>query len=155
MIDDIDHKILGILQADGRTSHAEVARQVGLVPSAVHERVKKLEERGIVLGYSARLDPIALGQKLLAFVFLKARETADCNEVADALARIPEVLEVHHVAGEDCYLAKVRTADTESLGRLIREQFRSIPHVQSTRSTIVLETAKEELSLPLPLPGTP
>ena len=150
MIDDVDMKILGILQADGRTSHAEVARQVGLVGSAVHERVKKLEERGIVRGYSARLDPEALGKRLLAFVFLRAEENGSSNEVALALAKIPEVLEVHHVAGEDCYLAKVRTADTESLGRLIRERFRAIPQVHSTRSTIVLETVKEDLALPLP-----
>ena len=150
MIDDVDLKILGILQADGRTSHAEVARQVGLVASAVHERVKKLEERGIVRGYSARLDPESLGKRLLAFVFLKAEEKGTSNEVAIALAKIPEVLEVHHVAGEDCYLAKVRTADTESLGRLIRERFRAIPQVHSTRSTIVLETVKEDLALPLP-----
>ena len=150
MIDDVDMKILGILQADGRTSHAEVARQVGLVGSAVHERVKKLEERGIVRGYSARLDPEALGKRLLAFVFLRAEENGSSNEVALALAKIPEVLEVHHVAGEDCYLANVRTADTESLGRLIRERFRAIPQVHSTRSTIVLETVKEDLALPLP-----
>ncbi len=150
MIDDLDLKILGILQADGRTSHAEVARQVGLVASAVHERVKKLEERGIVRGYSARLDAEALGKRLLAFVFLRAEEKGTSNEVALALAKIPEVLEVHHVAGEDCYLAKVRTADTESLGRLIRERFRAIPQVHSTRSTIVLETVKEDLALPLP-----
>lgn len=150
MIDDLDLKILGILQADGRTSHAELARQVGLAASAVHERVKKLEERGIVRGYSARLDPEALGKRLLAFVFLRAEDDGGSNEVALALARIPEVLEVHHVAGEDCYLAKVRTADTESLGRLIRERFRAIPQVHSTRSTIVLETVKEDLALPLP-----
>ncbi len=150
MIDDLDLKILGILQADGRASHAEVARQIGLVASAVHERVKKLEERGIVRGYSARLDPAAIGKRLLAFVFLKAEEKGNSNEVAIALAKIPEVLEVHHVAGEDCYLAKVRTADTESLGRLIRERFRAIPQVHSTRSTIVLETVKEEQALPLP-----
>lgn len=150
MIDDIDLKILGILQADGRTSHAEVARQVGLVPSAVHERVKKLEERGIVRGYHARLDPDALGKRLLAFVFLKAEEAGGGSEVSEALARIPELLEVHHVAGEDCYLLKVRTADTESLGRLIRERLRAIPQVRSTRSTIVLESVKEELALPLP-----
>ncbi|MEO6708771.1 MAG: Lrp/AsnC family transcriptional regulator [Planctomycetota bacterium] len=149
MIDDVDLKILAILQADGRASHAELARQVGLVGSAVHERVKKLEERGIVRGYSARLDPEALGKKLLAFVFLRAEEDGTSNEVALALAKIPEVLEVHHVAGEDCYLAKVRTADTESLGRLIRERFRAIPQVHSTRSTIVLETIKEDLCLPL------
>ena len=150
MIDDLDLKILGILQADGRTSHAEVARQVGLAASAVYERVRKLEERRILRGYRARLDPDALGKRLLAFVFLRAEEAGSSNEVGDALARIPEVLEVHHVAGEDCYLAKVRTADTESLGRLIRERFRALPHVQSTRSTIVLETVKEELALPLP-----
>lgn len=150
MIDDVDSKILGILQVDGRTSHAELARQVGLAPSAVHERVKKLEERGIVRGYHARLDPVALDRKLLAFVFLKAEEAGDSSEVAEALARVPEVLELHHVAGEDCYLAKVRTTDTESLGRLIRERFRAIPQVHSTRSTIVLETVKEGLALALP-----
>lgn len=150
MIDETDLKILGMLQSDGRAAHAELARRVGLAASAVHERVKKLEERGVIQGYCARLDPSALGKGLLAFVFLRAREHGARNEVAPILAQIPEVLEVHEVAGEDCYLVKVRAADTEALGRLIRERFRALEQVQSTRSTIVLETIKEGSALPLP-----
>ena len=116
MIDDLDLKILGILQADGRTSHAEVGRQVGLVASAVHERVKKLEERGIVRGYSARLDAEALGKRLLAFVFLRAEEKGTSNEVSLALAKIPEVLEVHHaVAAREATVERMhRTLDADA-----------------------------------------
>lgn len=150
MIDETDLKILSMLQSDGRATHAELARRVGLAASAVHERVKKLEERGVIQGYCARLDPNVLGKGLLAFVFLRAREQGARNDVAPILAQVPEVLEVHEVAGEDCYLVKVRTADTEALGRLIRERFRALEQVQSTRSTIVLETIKEGSALPLP-----
>lgn len=149
MIDGIDAKIVTILQSDGRTPNAEIARQVNLAPSAVFERVRKLEERGVIRGYHAQVDPRAIGQSLLAFVFLRADEPAGSTEVGEALARVPEVLEVHHVAGEDCYLVKVRTSDTEALGRLLRERFRAIPAVRSTRSTVVLETVKESLVVPL------
>ena len=149
MIDEIDWQILSILQENARNSNAEIARQVGMAPSAIFERLRKLEERGIIAEYTLRLNPRALGLGLLAFIFVRADERVGSNETAAVLAKIPEVQEVHHIAGEDCYLVKVRAADTEDLGRLLRERFGSIKSVRSTRTTIVLNTVKETVKLPL------
>jgi len=149
MIDAIDTDILKILQENARTPNAEVARRVGLAPSAVFERIRKLEEKGIIEAYTLRLNARNLGQGLLCFMFVRSNEQAGGVETAASLARIPEVLEVHHVAGEDCFLAKVRTADTDALGRLLRERLGAIATITSTRTTIVLETVKETGDLPL------
>jgi Lrp/AsnC family leucine-responsive transcriptional regulator len=154
MIDDKDIEILSILQDGGRTTNAEVARRVGLAPSAVLERIRKLEARGVVRGYETWLDPRAVDLGLLAFVFVRADERLGDCETSQRLAALPEVQEVHHIAGEDCYLAKVRVRDTEALGRLLRERFGGIPSVRATRTTIVLETIKESLRLPLPRPAS-
>ena len=154
MIDDIDRQILSIVQDCARTNNAEIARQVGMAPSAVLERVRKLEKRGVISCYPARLNPRALGLDLLAFVFVKTDETLGRQSTGDALAEIPEVQEVHHVAGEDCYLIKVRAASPAALGRLLRQKLGRIPSVTSTRSTVVLDTVKESGLLPLDaLPG--
>lgn len=149
MIDDTDRAILRILQSDARTSNAEIARQVGMAPSATFERIRKLEERGIVRGYTTRLHAEALGFGLLAFVFVRADDLAGSPHAERRLAEIPEAQEVHHVAGEDCFLVKVRVADPAALGRLLRDQIAAIPGVRSTRTTIVLETVKEGAPLPL------
>ncbi len=148
-INDIDMSISTILQKNARTSNAEVARQVGLAPSAVFERIRKLEEKGVLRGFHADVDPHAAGVPLLAFVFVRSNERAGAATTAEKLAGIPEVLEVHQIAGEDCFLVKLRTADTESLGRLLRERIGAISTVTSTRTTIVLETVKESMALPL------
>lgn len=122
---------------------------MGIAASAVHERIRKLEERGIVRGYTAVLDPCALGHNLLALVFVRADEGIGSPERARRLAAAPEVQEVHHVAGEDCFLVKVRVRDPESLSRLLRERIGGIDTVRSTRTTIVLETEKESALLRL------
>jgi Lrp/AsnC family leucine-responsive transcriptional regulator len=149
MINDLDRQILTILQRNARTSNAEVARQVGLAPSAVFERIRKLEERGVLTSYGARIDPRAVGLPLVAFTFVRSNDRPGGIQTAEKLAEIPEVLEVHHVAGEDCFLVKVRAADTESLGRLLRERLGKIGTITSTRTTIVLETVKETVELPI------
>lgn len=149
MLDAIDRRILGLLQDNGRITNAEISRQVEMAPSAVLERVRRLEERGIVRGYAAHLDARSLERPLLAFVLVRSDERTGEMNVGQALAAIPEVLEVHHVAGQDCYLVKLRVRDSEALGRLLREQFGSIPQVRSTQSTIVLETLKEAWTLPI------
>ena len=151
MINEIDAKILTILQRNARTSNAEIARQVGLAPSAVFERIRKLEEKGVVQGYSARIDPHAVELGLVAFTFVRSNDRPGGIDTAELLAEIPEVLEVHHVAGEDCFLVKVRAADTEALGRLLRERLGKIPTITSTRTTIVLESVKETSELPIAL----
>ena len=149
MIDDIDATILDLLQENARISQADVARAVGLAPSAVLERIRKLETRGIIRGYTALVDPRALDQSMLAFVAVRSEASPGDDSVADALSKCPEVLELHHVAGEDCYLLKVRARDAEHIGQLLRHRFGRIPGVKSTRTTIVLETVKETPRLPV------
>lgn len=140
-----------MLQSNARETQAEIARAVGLAPSAVLERIRKLEARGFIRGYAAELSPKALGLGLLAFVAVRSDESASEDSVAAALAESPEVLEVHHVAGEDCYLMKVRARDAEHLGQMLRTRFGRLPGVRSTRTTIVLETVKETSRIPLPV----
>lgn len=150
MINDLDAQIMTILQKNARVSNAEIARQVGLAPSAVFERIRKLEERGVIRGYSAQIDPHAVGLGLVAYTFVRSNDRPGGIRTARLLAEIPEVLEVHHVAGEDCFLVKVRAADTEALGRLLRERLGKISTISSTRTTIVLESVKETSELPIP-----
>ena len=149
MIDEIDATILDLLQENARISQAEVARVVGLAPSAVLERIRKLETRGVIRGYSALVDPHALDQAMLAFIAVRSEQAPGDDTVSQALAQCPEVLELHHVAGDDCYLLKVRARDAEHIGQLLRHRFGRIPGVRSTRTTIVLETVKETPRLPV------
>lgn len=149
IIDDKDVEILNQLQHNARETQAEIARVVGLAPSAVMERVRKLEARGVIRGYAALLDPSALNQGLLAFVAVRSEEAPGDDSVSRALAECPEVMEVHHVAGDDCHLIKVRARNAEHLGRLLRTRLGRIPGVRSTRTTIVLETVKETPRLPV------
>ena len=150
MIDDIDGKILSILQNDARTSNAEIARRLAMAPSAILERIRKLETRGLIEGYEARLNPKALEMGLLAFIYVRADERIGSRVIGDELAMIPEVQEVHHIAGEDCYLLKVRVADTNALSDLLRQRLGPIDAIRSTRTTIVLSTIKETAQIPLP-----
>ncbi len=149
MLDAIDRQLIAALQENARTSHAELARRVGMAPSAVVERVRKLEERGVIRGYALDLDPRALDLGLLAFVFVRTTDRGS-PDTAERLANVPGVLEVHDVAGEDCYLVKVRAADPEDLYERLRETFNGVPSVLSTRTTIVLKTLKTTTVLPMP-----
>ena len=151
-LDLVDLKLLVMLQENARVSQADMARSVGLAPSAVLERLRKLESRGVVVGYAAIVAPRAVDLGQLAFVSVRVSGTGDQEEHAGArLAAVPEVLEVHHVAGEDCYLLKVRTRDAQHLGRLLKQTLGRVPGVVSTRTTVVLETVKETTRLPLPI----
>ena len=147
ILDQIDLSILGFMQDNARISNADIARELNMAPSAVLERVKKLEHKNIILQYTARLNPIFLNQNLLAFVFIKAADGLGCSNTANELAKIAQVQEVHHVAGEDCYLVKIRTSDSASLMDLMRNSFSKIPNILATRTTIVLETVKEQQQL--------
>jgi len=155
MIDEIDRQILTILQQNARTSNAEIARQIDMAPSAVLERIRRLEARGVIQGYEARINPEALGMGLLAFVFVASSDMSAEMKTAGALSAIPEVQEVHHIAGEDCFVLKVRVPDAKSLGRLLRERISSLGTVRSTRTTVVLETVRESARLPLGLAAVP
>lgn len=150
LLDKIDYQILIHLQPNSCLSNSELSKKLGMAPSAVLERVKKLELKGIIEGYPTRINPEALNLKLLAFIFIKTSEGPGNAAVAKMLAKIPDVLELHHIAGDDCYLLKMRAKDPQSLIKLMRERFSKIPNILSTKTTIVLETLKEENKLPIP-----
>jgi Lrp/AsnC family transcriptional regulator, leucine-responsive regulatory protein len=150
--DDIDIKLIGLLQRDARLSNAQLAEAVGLTVSSVHERVKKLERRGVITGYVARVDAEKLGKGLLSFMRLSF-STMPHESIAEVRARLtalcdkePDVLECHGVAGEECFILKLRAASPSALEDLIAK-VRSC--AQSTRSVtnIVLSTYKEGMAV--------
>lgn len=149
-LDKTDFYILQQMQENARISNVDLARELNMAPSAVLERVKKLEQKKVITNYTTSINPASVDQKLLAFVFIKAIEGLGQSQAGKALAKIPEVQEVHHIAGEDCYLVKVRTADSASLIALMRTKFSKIATIVSTKTTIVLETVKEEQKLVIP-----
>lgn len=150
IIDGIDASILDILQYNARTTQSELAKAVGLAPSAILERLRKLESRGIIKDYVALIDPHVVERGMLAFVAVRSTDMGPEMPSAYELSRIPEVLEVHHVAGDDCFFLKVRARDAEHLGQILRLQIGATPTVTSTRTTIVLETVKEDPRISIP-----
>jgi Lrp/AsnC family transcriptional regulator, leucine-responsive regulatory protein len=153
-LDDIDRRILRLLREDGRMAHASIAKEVGLSGPAVHERVRKLEQRGIIAGYTAVLEPLALDRSHAAFIMVTLSEGSEFAIDDPIVARIceePDVLEFHRVAGQDCYLVKVRTATNKDLEQLLR-RIRKIKGVARTRTTIVLSTELEKPSIGVPEP---
>ncbi|MFO7964613.1 MAG: Lrp/AsnC family transcriptional regulator [Desulfobacterales bacterium] len=149
MIDDISFKILKILQEKARIPNVEVARQVGMAPSAVLERIRKLEKQGFIDGYEVRLNPKRFGKSLVAFISIKTDEKADSDAIGRMLAEVPEIQEVHYTTGGDGHLVKVRVSDTTELNRIIQNKIRSIKGVIATQSSIVLGTFKETARIPL------
>lgn len=149
-LDHIDYQILRIMQNNARTNNADIARELGMAPSAILERVKKLEQKEVILQYNAKINPAALDQNLLSFIFIKTSDIIGEQGIAYLLAEIPEVQEVHDIAGDDGYLIKVRTADAAGLVDLMRNTLGKIEGIISTRTTIVLETIKEEQKLVIP-----
>lgn len=151
MLDDKDSKILQLLQNNGRMTNVELAKYVELTPSATLERVRKLEERGLIRGFTAQLNSKALGLGLMAFIHVRvvADIIRESDSVASAISKIPSVLEVHEIAGEDCLLVKVKARDTDDLYRMMKEEFGNLKQISSTRTTIVLHTIKETQSIPI------
>jgi len=158
MIDEIDRRIILLLQEDAHLSNAALAEQVGLTVSTVHERVKKLEKKGIIKGYVAVVDAEALGKPITAFIRLSVGTTPigyieSKKGVMEACLVEPDVLEWHGVAGEDCYILKVRVASPKELERLI-ERIRCHAPVSRSVTSIVLSTFKESLAIEPYLSGT-
>lgn len=149
MIDDVSLKILKILQEKARIPNVEVARQVKMAPSAVLERIRKLERQGFIDGYEVRLNPGRFGKNVVAFMTVVPESTAAAEEIAGALAGLDDVQEVHFISGEDAFLVKLRVADPGDLGRLVREKIGTIKGVRSTRSQIAMGTYKETARIPI------
>ncbi len=147
MIDDIDRQIVLLLQEDAHLSNSALAEKVGLTISTVHERVKKLEKKGIIKGYVAVVDAEALGKPIMAFIRLTVGTTPTSyieskTSVMEVCLADPDVLECHGVAGEDCYILKVRAASPKDLERLI-ERIRGQAPVSRSVTSIVLSTFKD------------
>ncbi|MCP3953396.1 MAG: Lrp/AsnC family transcriptional regulator [Desulfobacterales bacterium] len=148
-MDETSLKILKILQEKARIPNVEVARQVGMAPSAVLERIRKLEKLGYIDGYEVRLNPEKFNCRLVAFVEVAVQQSAREGAVGKKLAAIPEVLEVHFVTGNDCYLVKLRVADAQSLGVLVQARISKLPGVIATRTAIAMNTLKETWRIPI------
>jgi Lrp/AsnC family transcriptional regulator, leucine-responsive regulatory protein len=156
MIDNIDHQIITLLQTDARLPNAALAEKVGLKTSTVHERVKKLEKKGIIKSYVAVVDAEALGKPIIAFIHLTVGSAStdylECkNSVLILCQNEPDILECHTVAGEDCYILKVRASGPGDLEKLI-ERIRCNARVSRSTTSIVLSTLKET-TLVMPVKG--
>ncbi|MCW8859046.1 MAG: Lrp/AsnC family transcriptional regulator [Deltaproteobacteria bacterium] len=147
-IDEIDYKILVILQEKARIPNAEVARQVGMAPSAVLERIRKLEDHGIIEGYEVRLNPQPFNQGLMAFVQVSIQQACHVD-LAHQLAEVTGVQDVHQVAGDDGYLLKLRVADNAELGKILADEICALDGVLQTKTSIVLNTTKETRKIDL------
>jgi len=140
-VEEIDRAIVKALTLDGRLSYTDLAERVGLSVSAAHQRVRRLEQRGVLKGYSARVDFTALELPLTAFVAIRPLDPSQADDAPDRLANLPEIEACYSVAGEDHYLLLVRVRGPQDLERLLQD-IRSAANV-STRTTVVLSTAYE------------
>jgi Lrp/AsnC family transcriptional regulator, leucine-responsive regulatory protein len=140
-LDAFDRKILGVLVRDANVSYADLGQRIGLSAPAVHERVKRMRRTGVIRQTSALLDPVAIGKPLLAFVHVDVRGWGKTPELL-AIAELPEVEEVHSVAGDTCMLLKVRTENSHALEGLLARIY-DVPGVITTRSYIVLSAHME------------
>jgi Lrp/AsnC family transcriptional regulator, leucine-responsive regulatory protein len=141
-VEETDRAIVSALAVDGRLSYTDLAERVGLSVSAVHQRVRRLEQRGVIRGYAARLDFEALGLPLTAFVAIRPIDQSQADDAPERLSNLPQIESCYSVAGEDFYLLLVRVANPGELERLLQE-IRQAANV-STRTTVVLSTPYEQ-----------
>lgn len=150
-LDDIDRRILTALQRRGRLSHAELSEQVNLSPSACHRRVQRLERAGVIRDYVALLDPRTVGRQTVVFVEItlvgQSQEVLRAFETA--VARVPEVLECHLMAGTADYLLKIAVADSEDFAKMHRRALSTLPGVAKMQSSFALRTVRQTTALPL------
>lgn len=147
-IDAVDSGIISALAVDGRRSYADIGVEVGLSTAAVHERVKKMLERGVIRRFTISVEPEAVGLTFTAYVAIRNDGGIHCRDVAPRVREMPEVQELHSVAGEYDFLAKIRTTHARALEDVLY-QIKSIPGVARTTSTVVLNTEFEDRPLDL------
>jgi Lrp/AsnC family transcriptional regulator, leucine-responsive regulatory protein len=147
-MDEIDVAILSTLLSDGREAWARLGERVGLTGPAVAERVRRLEEQGVIRGYAALVSPEAAGFPLTAFVSVTLETPHHRAAFLARVAALPEIQECHHVTGDDDYLLKVRCRGPADLDRLLTEQLKGGPGVVRTRTQVALRSEKESVGLP-------
>jgi Lrp/AsnC family leucine-responsive transcriptional regulator len=146
-VEDVDRAIVRLLSADGRRSFTDLSRETGLSVSAVHQRVRRLEQRGVISGYRTVVDPVELGLPLTAFVSIKPIDPSAPDDAPERLTHLSAIEACHSVAGDESYILKVRVATPADLELLLQE-IRAAANV-STRTTVVLSTPFEDRSLGL------
>ena len=150
-LDEIDRRILRLIQRDGRLTNAELSEAVALSPSACHRRVQRMEAEGVIAGYVARLDPRTVGRVTTVFVEIGLSGQAD--ELLDAFERavsqIPDVLECHLMAGSADYLLKVAARDAEDFARIHRQKLARLPGVARMQSSFSLKEVRNTTALPV------
>jgi len=151
VLDRTDRRILECLQADGRISNVQLAREVNLTATPCIERVKRLERQGYIRGYTALLDPELVDASLLVFVEIDLSHTSPdaFRQFRDEARKLPEIMDCHLVSGNFDYLIKARVSDMKAYRELLGEKILSLPGVNGSRSYVVMEEVKETLSLPL------
>ena len=146
-LSDIDARLLEILQDDGRRSYADLGADLGMAGPSAHERVKKLEARGVIRGYAANVNPAALGLTVLAFTWVTQAPGTIATDLTPDFAAIPEIEECHHIAGEADYILKIRARDMDHLGTVVR-RVQTTRHVFTTETDVVFTTGFEGRPLP-------
>jgi Lrp/AsnC family leucine-responsive transcriptional regulator len=149
-MDNIDLQILQILQKKARVPNVEVARNIGMAPSAVLERIKKLEAQGVIEGYEVRLNPKMFNCSMIAFIQIKIATPDRLLDAGKMLSKIEQVQEVHYLAGEDCLMVKLRVSDNTELETVLRTRIANLDLVKNTRTFIALSTYKESAKIMLP-----
>lgn len=144
-LDELDRKILSILRADGRITITDLAEAVGLSKTPCQQRLRRLQQNGVILGFRAIIDPAKLGLDHIAFAEVKLNDTRETAlaEFNAAVRQIPEVEECHMIASSFDYLLKVRTADIRRYRAILGEKISALPHVASTSTYVAMETIRE------------
>lgn len=149
-MDAVDSKIIKRLMEHGRITWAELGAFLGLSAPAAADRVRRLEERGVIRGYSALLEPDAIGCGLTAFISVVLDRPEHRAAFLQRIQELTAVQECHHVAGDADYLLKIRCNGIRNLEQIVSERLKGLPGVVKTRTTVVLSTVKETTILPLP-----
>ncbi|RKF14144.1 winged helix-turn-helix transcriptional regulator [Roseovarius spongiae] len=144
-LDRFDHAILRVLAGDGRMSVTDLAQRIGLSKSPTQTRLRRLEAAGVITGYRALIDPIALGRDHVSFVEVRLTDTREAALAAfnAAVARIPEIEEAHLIAGNFDYLLKIRTGNMADYRRVLAEHISTLPHVSGTSTYVAMQAVKD------------
>ena len=151
-MDSVDSDILNILQKNAKTSNTDIAKELGMVPSAIFERIRKLEDRGIIEKYRTIINPASVELNLIAFVMIESATTNWSKQCTDKLTKISHVEEVYEIMGDYSYYIKIRAKDMDHLSNILKIEVGSIPEVKSTRSIMVVKSLKEYAPYPIPAP---
>lgn len=147
-LDETDARILGMLQEDGRRSYADLGAALGMAGPSAYERVKKLEARNVIRGFSADVSPSAVGLTVLAFTWVTQAPGTVAIDLTPEFAAIPEIEECHYIAGAADYILKIRARDMDHMGAIVR-RVQTTQHVFSTETDVVFSTGFEGRAIPL------